>query len=59
MRKFLLRDEFGITSVVVTHDIESAKRISDRWILLNNGQSADGPSRGANNKEVHSFISGQ
>lgn len=56
-----LRDEFGITSVVVTHDIESAKRISDRWILLNNGSVvADGPvAEVQNNKEVHSFISGQ
>lgn len=56
-----LRDEFGITSVIVTHDIESARRISDRWILINNGLvvadgSVDDVSN--NNRAVHEFISG-
>jgi phospholipid/cholesterol/gamma-HCH transport system ATP-binding protein len=32
-----LRDKYGITSVVVTHDMESARRISDRLILVHNG----------------------
>lgn len=32
-----LRDELGITSIVVTHDMESARRISDRIILLSQG----------------------
>lgn len=36
--------EQGITSLVVTHDIQSAKRISDRWMLLSHGIiAADGP----------------
>lgn len=39
-----LRNDFGITSIAVTHDIESARRISDRWILINAGRVvADGP----------------
>ncbi|MCB0333128.1 MAG: ATP-binding cassette domain-containing protein [Bdellovibrionales bacterium] len=39
-----LNEELGITTVSVTHDIESAKRISKRWILLHNGLIvADGP----------------
>ena len=32
-----LRDDLGITSLVVTHDMESARRISDRVILINQG----------------------
>ena len=36
--------ERGITSLVVTHDIQSARRISDRWMLLSRGViAADGP----------------
>jgi len=39
-----LREQYGITSLVVTHDVESARRISNRWILINNGEIlADGP----------------
>jgi phospholipid/cholesterol/gamma-HCH transport system ATP-binding protein len=35
--------ESGMTSLVVTHDIQSARRISDRWMLLSKGViSADG-----------------
>jgi phospholipid/cholesterol/gamma-HCH transport system ATP-binding protein len=33
-----LRDDLGITSIVVTHDMESARRISDRIILLSQGR---------------------
>ena len=29
--------ESGMTSLVVTHDIQSAQRISDRWMLLSKG----------------------
>jgi phospholipid/cholesterol/gamma-HCH transport system ATP-binding protein len=40
-----LKHEFGITVLTVTHDIESARRISDRWILIDRGEViADGPS---------------
>ena len=36
--------EHGITSLVVTHDIPSARRISDRWMLIRSGViAADGP----------------
>ena len=39
-----LREQFGITSLIVTHDIASARRISNRFILINNGLVlADGP----------------
>lgn len=56
-----LREEFGICCLVVTHDIESAKRISNRWILINNGQViADGAVgeviRGSH--DVQDFVEG-
>lgn len=56
-----LKSEFNITCVSVTHDIASAKRISDRWFLINNGHIvADGPVEeiSTSNKDVHDFISG-
>jgi energy-coupling factor transport system ATP-binding protein len=34
----------GITTICVTHDIEFAKAVADRWIILDNGQiTGDGP----------------
>ncbi len=33
-----LSDELGITSVVVTHDLESARRIADRIVMLHEGR---------------------
>ena len=56
-----LREEFGITGLVVTHDIESARRISTRWILIHNGRVvADGSVEelAGLNPEVVDFISG-
>jgi len=53
--------EQGITALVVTHDIQSAKRISDRWMLLNDGAiAADGAVReiSEKNRLVADFISG-
>lgn len=53
--------ERGITSLVVTHDIQSARRVSDRWMLLSRGViSADGPVAevAERNPLVHDFISG-
>ena len=38
---FKLRDQFGHTFVVVTHDLELAK-MSDRIITLNDGQVVNG-----------------
>jgi phospholipid/cholesterol/gamma-HCH transport system ATP-binding protein len=56
-----LKNEFGITSLIVTHDIDTAKRISDRWILLNEGQvEAQGMTAELlrSNKPVIEFIEG-
>lgn len=53
--------ESGITSLVVTHDIESARRVSDRWMLLSKGViAADGPAQrlATENELVESFVSG-
>lgn len=53
--------ESGITSLVVTHDIQSASRISDRWMLLSNGGiRADGKASklAEENVLVSDFITG-
>lgn len=53
--------EQKITSLVVTHDIQSARRVSDRWMLLSQGViAADGPVSqvSENNALVRDFISG-
>ncbi len=54
--------ESGITSLVVTHDIQSARRVSDRWMLLSKGViAADGRSDrlADENQLVSDFVSGQ
>jgi phospholipid/cholesterol/gamma-HCH transport system ATP-binding protein len=33
-----LRDQFGITSIVVTHDMDSMQRTSDRLVLIDGGR---------------------
>jgi phospholipid/cholesterol/gamma-HCH transport system ATP-binding protein len=56
-----LKSQFGITCISVTHDIASAKRVSDRWILLNKGVvAADGPVENVlhESKAVLDFTSG-
>jgi phospholipid/cholesterol/gamma-HCH transport system ATP-binding protein len=56
-----LKKEFNITCLMVTHDIESARRVSDRWILIDQGKVvADGPVEMVCNEspEVQDFISG-
>jgi phospholipid/cholesterol/gamma-HCH transport system ATP-binding protein len=53
--------EEGITSLVVTHDIQSARRVSDRWMLLSKGViAADGPAAklATENNLVSDFVSG-
>ena len=53
--------ERGITSLVVTHDIQSARRVSDRWMLLSRGViAADGPVEQVEreNTLVAEFVSG-
>lgn len=56
-----LRKELKITSLVITHDIASAQRISTRWILIRNGYKiADGePEKiSRENEDVEKFITG-
>lgn len=56
-----LQRDYQITTITVTHDIESARRTSARWILINNGEvAADGPVElvSQNSILVKDFISG-
>ncbi len=56
-----LKQKFGMTSIAVTHDIESAKRVSDRWILLADGvvrASGAVQTVSAENEDVRKFVSG-
>jgi phospholipid/cholesterol/gamma-HCH transport system ATP-binding protein len=56
-----LKRNFGITSLVVTHDIDTARRVSDRWILLNEGYVvADGPVKNLEEsiQDVNNFVKG-
>lgn len=56
-----LRNELNVTSLVVTHDIASAKRVSTRWILVRNGYIvADGKPESLvqNNEDVEKFTTG-
>ena len=58
-----LQKELGVTSVVVTHDMTMAYKISDRIIMLHNGRIiADGDADHIRNHPhpvVQQFISGQ
>lgn len=56
-----LKEELGITSLIVTHDIQTAARVSDRLILINKGEVvADGPTEEliSENQTVIEFIQG-
>jgi len=56
-----LSKEQGLSSLVITHDIQSARRISQRWMLLSDGTvQAIGPVQDleGNNSLVKSFIEG-
>jgi len=56
-----IKKDLGVTCVVVTHDIDSAKRISDRWILVSDGEVVvEGPARelAESHPEVKKFITG-
>ncbi len=56
-----LQKEFGLTTIAVTHDIASARRISKRWILIDSGVViADGPADEISDhcQNVKNFISG-
>jgi phospholipid/cholesterol/gamma-HCH transport system ATP-binding protein len=57
-----LRDDLGITSIVVTHDMESARRISDRIILLSQGKvivDAPAPAVWEDAEPVRRFARGE
>ncbi|MDT8303784.1 MAG: ABC transporter ATP-binding protein [Sedimentisphaerales bacterium] len=58
-----LQKELGVTSVVVTHDMKSAYKISDRIVMLHNGKIiADGDADHIRNHPhpvVQQFIIGQ
>ena len=57
-----LKRDFGITCIVVTHDIASAQTISDRWLLQNEGKIvADGPVADLvkENRDVERFTTGR
>ena len=53
--------EFGITSIVVTHDLHGALAIADRMLLLNHGRvvelSTPREFQSSQNEEVRAFLS--
>jgi phospholipid/cholesterol/gamma-HCH transport system ATP-binding protein len=55
-----LRDRFGMTIVVVTHELMSIERIADRVIMLSSGKAiADGTLaevKGNDHPEIHAFF---
>jgi phospholipid/cholesterol/gamma-HCH transport system ATP-binding protein len=57
-----LNDKLGVTSVVVTHEMESAFRIADRMVLLDRGKfvASGTPQemKDSTNPLVHQFIHG-
>ena len=54
--------QLGVTSIAVTHDMASARRISDRILMLHDGVIyADGPSAdilGSGDPVVYNFVNG-
>jgi len=58
----MLKARYAITSIVVTHDMDSAKKIADRLVLLNDGHVVvDGPAAKlwSENKQIASFVAGE
>jgi phospholipid/cholesterol/gamma-HCH transport system ATP-binding protein len=57
-----LNDKLGVTSVVVTHEMDSAFRIADRMVLLDRGKfiAAGSPQemKTSDNPIVHQFVYG-
>ena len=57
-----LKDELGVTSVVVTHDMTSAFKVADRILMLHQGQFiADGTAddiRNSTDVHVKRFVAG-
>jgi len=58
-----MRDSLGVTSVVITHDMESAFRISDRIAMLHEGRvralGTPDEIRGSDDPVVRGFIEGR
>jgi len=58
-----MRDRLGVTSVVITHDMESAYRISDRIAMLYDGRvhavGTPDEIRGSDDPVVRGFIEGR
>jgi phospholipid/cholesterol/gamma-HCH transport system ATP-binding protein len=58
-----LQHELNVTSIVVTHDMQSAYKVADRMAMLNDGkiifQGTVDQVRGADHPAVRQFIDGQ
>ncbi|MBT8335095.1 MAG: ABC transporter ATP-binding protein [Gemmatimonadetes bacterium] len=58
-----MRDELGVTSLVITHDLESAYRVSDRLAMLHQGRirwvGAPEAIRDVDDPAVQGFIRGE
>jgi phospholipid/cholesterol/gamma-HCH transport system ATP-binding protein len=58
-----MRDRLGVTSVVITHDMESAYRISDRIAMLHEGRvravGTPDEIRGSSDPVVRAFVEGR
>jgi phospholipid/cholesterol/gamma-HCH transport system ATP-binding protein len=58
-----MRDELGVTSLVITHDLDSAYRISDRLAMLHQGRirwvGAPDAIRDVDDPAVQGFIRGE
>ncbi|MEM1027037.1 MAG: ABC transporter ATP-binding protein [Planctomycetota bacterium] len=58
-----LRDHTGVTGIVVTHDMVSANKVGDRFVLLHQGKvylDADPETfRNAQDERVRRFVNGQ
>jgi phospholipid/cholesterol/gamma-HCH transport system ATP-binding protein len=57
-----MRDQLGVTSIVVTHDMASARKIADRMVMIHQGRIIidDRPERvlASTDAQVRSFIYG-
>ena len=57
-----LKQELGVTSIVVTHDMTSAFKVADRIVMLHQGKFiADGTAddfRHATDPRIHQFVAG-
>ena len=57
-----MNKKFNITSVIITHDIESAFAVSDRIAFLHDGKivfvGSVEDAKNTDNKELHNFING-